>query len=248
VAPAGHLAAIRRHPVKSVGWEALESVALAAGAALPLDRRWAVAHGRSRFDAAAPAWVEPNQFLRVTHSPRLAQVRAAWADDRLTLTHPDAPALTVDPETEGDALAAWAGALASEMQPGPYRIARADMALTDADEPWVAIGSLASLRALGQRMGRELDPNRFRANLWLEGLAPWEERGWVDREIAIGAARLRVTEIIVRCAATEASPDDGTRDAPVVAGLRDACGAPEFAVYAEVLEGGAIALGDAVST
>jgi uncharacterized protein YcbX len=238
------LAAIRRHPVKSVGWEALDAVELTRGAALPLDRRWAVAHGRSAHDPDAPAWTGPNNFLRVTHSPRLAQVAARWDGSRVTLTHPEAAPLTADPQTEGAAIAAWAGALASEMQPGPYRLASAPAAMTDVPEPWVAIGNLASLRALGQRMGADLAPERFRANLWLDGLAPWEERGWVGREIAIGPARLRVTEAIVRCAATEASPATGRRDAPVVAALREACGAAEFAVYAEVVEGGRVAPGD----
>ncbi len=239
------LAGLRRHPVKSVGVEAPEAVDLAAGRPMPMDRVWAVAHGVSAFDSNAPAWTPPNNFLRVTHSPRLAQVRAASEDGgRLRLTHPDLAPLTVDPDAEGDALAAWAGALASDMQTGPYRLARAAEAMTDVDRPWVAVGNLASLRALSERVGRPLSPDRFRANLWLDGLAPWEERDWEGREITVGAARLRVTEIIVRCAATEADPETGRRDAPVVRALREAVGAPEFAVYAEVIDGGRVALGD----
>ena len=240
------LAALRRHPIKSVGVEAPERAELAAGAPMPLDRVWAVAHGRSPYDTGAPAWENPNGFLRVTHSPRLAAVRAAWDGARATLTHPEADPLTADPETEGDAIAAWAGALASDLQPGPWRLARAPVAMTDVPEPWVAIGNLASLRALSEHLGRPLEPERFRANLWLDGLAPWEERAWPGREIAVGAARLRVVEPIVRCAATEANCATGRRDAPVIAGLRAACGAPEFAVYAEVVAGGAVAVGDPV--
>lgn len=238
------LAEIRRHPVKSVGWEAVAASDLAPGAPMPMDRVWAVAHARSAFDFDRPFWAECGNFLRVTRSPRLAQVRAAWDGGRLRLTHPDAALLDAAPETDGDAIAAWAGALADDSQPGPWRLARAPQAMTDADAPWVSLASLASLRALGQRMGAALDPARFRANLWLDGLAPWEERGWIGREIALGPVRLRVTEAIVRCAATEANPETGRRDAPVVAALRAACGAPEFAVYAEVLTPGRVAVGD----
>jgi uncharacterized protein YcbX len=240
------LAEIVRHPIKSLGWETLPRAELIAGAALAMDRRWAVAHGRSAHDSAAPGWVGPNNFLRVTHSPRLAQARAAWDGARVTLTHPDAPTLVADPETDGAAIAAWAVALASEMQPGPWRLAAAETAMTDAPEPWVSLGNRASLRALGQRLGADLGPARFRANLWLDGLAPWEERAWIGREIAIGAARLRVVEPIVRCGATEANPETGRRDAGVVAGLRAVCGAPEFAVYAEIVESGCVAVGDPV--
>lgn len=241
------LAAIRRHPVKSVGWEGLDAAELRPHAALEGDRVWAVAHGRTGFDFDRPAWASCDNFLRVTFSPRLAQARARRDGAMLSLTHPDSAPLTVDPEADPQALADWAGALASHLQPGPYRLASApDEAMTDADEPWISVASLASLRALSERMGVTLDPTRFRANLWLDGLAPWTEREWIGREIRVGAARLQVTEAITRCAATEANPATGVRDAPVVAQLRTVCGAPEFAVYAEVLEGGRVAPGDAV--
>ena len=38
------ITALYRHPVKSYGREALNSVMLHAGQSMPFDRRWAVAH------------------------------------------------------------------------------------------------------------------------------------------------------------------------------------------------------------
>ena len=241
------LAEIRRHPIKGVGWEALEAIDLAPGAALPRDRLWAIAHGASAFDPDAPAWLPRKNFLVVALSPRLAQARARWDGARLSLTHPELDPLTADPETEGHRVADWAGALASDVQPAPYRLVRAPGAMTDMPDPWVSIGNLATLRALSQRMGIALHPGRFRANLWLDGLAPGEERGWVGGEIAIGPARLRVVEEIGRCRATEANPESGRRDADVPRALPRAEGEAVFAVYAETLSGGRLAIGDAVS-
>ncbi|MEL7173659.1 MAG: MOSC domain-containing protein, partial [Pseudomonadota bacterium] len=102
-------------------------------------------------------------------------------------------------------------------------------------------------RALGEHLGHPMQVRRFRGNLWLEGLAPWEEEAWVGREIAIGDVRFRVDEPIGRCRATEASPVSGGYDAPTVAGLRKARGHTEFGVYATVIEGGVLAEGAAVS-
>jgi uncharacterized protein YcbX len=245
------LAAIWRHPVKSLGRQALPEATLAPGAALPWDRTWALAHGASRFDDAAPAWTPCNDFARVTHSHPLGAVDAAWDEGarRLTLTRPGAEPLTADPDAPGGAAAVadWARAAAGEAQPGPFRLVRAPQAMTDSDWPSVSIASLASLRALGQRMGAALDPRRFRMNLWLDGLAPWEERGWVGREIAIGPVRLLVRETTGRCVATEVSPDTGRRDAAVMGGLRAATGATDFGVYAEVVAGGTLRVGDAAA-
>jgi uncharacterized protein YcbX len=245
----GRLAHIWRHPVKSLGREALDRVTLAEGEALPCDRRWALAHAASAFDPASPAWVECGNFLRVTHAHRLAQVEAAWDGARLSFSHPDAAPLTADPETpEGaQAIADWATTLSEGGRPGPYRLASAPQPMTDSDFPSVAILGLASLRALGQVMALDLDPRRFRGNLWIDGLAPWEEFDWVGREIRVGHAVLKVVEPIGRCAATEASPATGRRDAPVVKALRAATGETCFGVYATVVSGGDVALGDAVA-
>jgi uncharacterized protein YcbX len=242
------LAAIWRHPVKSLGREALAAVRLTPGEGLPFDRTWAVAHGASRFAFDAPAWAACGNFARVTLSHPLMRVEAAWDEGarRLTLSRPDAAPLTADPDApEGAAaLAGWAREAAGDAQPGPFRLVRAPQPMTDTDYPSVSVASLASLRALSQRMGVALDPRRFRANLWLDGLAPWQERDWPGREIAVGGARLRVAEPIGRCAATEVDPATGRRDAPVVAALRAALGEADFGVYATVLTGAEVRVGD----
>ena len=96
-------------------------------------------------------------------------------------------------------------------------------------------------------MRAPVDPLRFRANLHVEGLAPWTEFEWVGREIAIGSTRLRVTRRIRRCAATDVDPSSGARDLNVPLALRQAYGHADCGVYAEVLSGGWIARGDALS-
>ena len=245
----GRLSEIWRHPVKSVGAERLASVDLAPGACLPGDRVWAVAHATSAFDPAAPSWVPCRNFLRVTHAPRLAQVSARLDGPVLHLAHPDAPPLSAEPDTPDGAaaIAQWAGPLAERAQPGPHRLARAPQAMTDADRPWLSVLSLASLRALGQHAGHDLDPRRFRGNLWLDGLAPWEEGEWPGRTLVIGAVQLTVIEPIWRCRATEANPETGRYDAPVLDTLRRITGDTAFGVYAEVVTGGRVAEGDAVA-
>jgi uncharacterized protein YcbX len=65
--------------------------------------------------------------------------------------------------------------------------------------------------------------------------------------IAIGpSARLKVVKRTVRCAATEVDPDTGIRDLPVPRALRDHFGHLDCGVYAEVIEPGDIAVGDAI--
>lgn len=243
--------ALFRHPVKSLGEEAVGALALEAGRPVPWDRVWAVAHGRSEFDPDRPEWVRARNFVTQTHIPGLARIRVAFdeAAGRLTLAHPERPEIALDPDTrEGAAaLAEWIAPLAP-MRPGPYRIARLpEGALTDFPDSHVAINSVASLRALEGAAGRPLARVRFRGNVWIEGLAPWEEFDLVGREIALGEARLRVTERIMRCNATAASPETGRRDLPLPEILESRWGHGDFGVYAQVVRSGRVAIGDPVA-
>lgn len=59
--------------------------------------------------------------------------------------------------------------------------------------------------------------------------------------------RLKVVKRIVRCAATEVDPDTGIRDLPIPRTIMDTYGHADCGVYAEVVEGGPIAVGDVVA-
>ena len=248
---AGRLAAICRHPVKSAGYEELANVTLTAGRPMPWDRVWAVAHAAARFDGQPDGWQPKMQFLRGWAEGALMAIRARFdaGTQTLTLTHPARPDLTVRLPDDGAALVDWLRPLWPETRPAPDRlVARTDGgALADVPDPWVAIGNLASNRALGQRLGQELSIHRWRANLWLDGLAPWEEFDLIGREIAVGRARLRVEERIGRCRATCANPATGRLDADTLGALEDGYGHQDFGVYARVIDGGPVAVGDAAA-
>jgi uncharacterized protein YcbX len=118
-------------------------------------------------------------------------------------------------------------------------------AFTDSDFPSVTLCNHASHRAVEQKAGVPLSIHRWRGNLWIDGLAPWEEFDWIDRDIRIGGALLRVRERTDRCLATQNNPETGRRDVPVLAVL-DSWDHRDFSVRAEVIEGGPIAIGDEV--
>jgi uncharacterized protein YcbX len=238
------VAALWRHPVKGIGREALESVALSPGAPMPGDRAWALVHEAGE---DAEGWQPRRNFLVVASGPRLAQVTAETRGDTLVLRHPDLPDLDLDPATEGERLVDWVRPLWPGDRPAPVRLLRAPPeGMADNGAAQVSVLSRASLRALSQRLGRPLAEERFRGNLILDGLAPWEEFDWVGREVRVGAVVMEVTERIERCRATEANPQTGARDAGVLRALEDGLGHRDFGVYATVRVGGTVAVGDAV--
>ncbi|MEI4488029.1 MOSC N-terminal beta barrel domain-containing protein [Frigidibacter sp. MR17.14] len=240
------LAQIFRHPIKAHGREDLASVRLLAGECLPWDRHWAVAHAKSKFDPAAPAWTPCGQFQRAARTRTLMAITSRFDPETgvMELAHPDLPPLSFRPETEGAALIDWLKPISPEGDFAPVALVKGPRGMTDSDFPSISIKNLASNAALSRHMGLDLSIHRWRGNLWLDGLEPWAEVGLIGREIRIGGARLKVVDRIGRCKATTGNPDTGIEDADTLAALRAVVGVQDFGVYAEVIEAGDIARGD----
>jgi uncharacterized protein len=113
-------------------------------------------------------------------------------------------------------------------------------------------GSLDELRA---RSGaREpVDARRFRMTFGIDEVPPHEEDRWIDRDVRIGDALVRVLGNVGRCAATTRNADTGEVDFQTLHHLRAYRADVEtteplpFGVHARVVEPGRVRLGDAVT-
>jgi len=242
----GQVVGLWRHPIKGIGREALQAVDLAAEQPLKADRAWALLHARA---PDVDHWQHRRNFLVVANGPKLAQVTAATErDGRITLTHPELSSLTCDPGIDGQALLDWVKPLWPDHLAAPKRVVSAPpQGMADNGVAQVSILNMASLRALSQRLGQPLQIERFRGNVVLDGLGPWQEFEWLGRAVQIGAATVEVTDRISRCRATEANPTTGRRDAETLAALHRGWGHVDFGVYATVRTGGRVAVHDAAA-
>ena len=245
----GRVREIWRHPIKSHGRERVAQVTLTRAAALPWDRRWAVAHERSRFAPERPEWQPCREFTRGAQSPALQAVQATTdeATGRLTLNHPDRPALTIDPDDPEDAarFVAWVRPLSNPERAAPARLVRApDVAMTDTDFQSVSLISLETHADVERALGHAISPLRWRGNILFDGVAPWAEMGWVGKRLRLGAVEMEVVEPITRCMATTANPETGRRDADTLKALKTGFGHQECGIYARVTRGGALRAGD----
>lgn len=238
-----------RHPLKGHGRETLASVRLSAGAAMPWDRVWAVAHDAARLDPAG-GWSRCLNFARGAKAPELMALESTLDEGtgELTLRHPVQGAITFRlGDEDGMARAVdWLRPLNPPGRAQPARIVTASQPLTDSAWPSVSLLSLDTLADLGARMGMELSPHRFRGNLWLRGWAPWREFDLIGQEITVGPVRLRVRERITRCKATTVDPATGQVQGDTLAALQAGWGHQDFGIYAEVVESGMAAIGDEV--
>lgn len=242
----GRLDHICRHPIKGHGRETLASVRLSAGACLPWDRHWAVAHDAAKL---TDGWNPCVNFARAAKAPALMAIESTLDEGTgtVTLRHPDRGEITFRPDDESDTprFLDWVRPLNPANRAQPARIVTAGRGMTDSDFPSVAILNMASLADLSARMGHDLSIHRWRGNLWLSGAPAWDEWNWLGKRLHIGDAVLEIRERITRCSATTVEPATGISNADTLRALESHFGHQDFGLYAVVVTPGTIATGDA---
>lgn len=243
------LTGIYRFPVKGLAGEALETVDVGAGEGLPHDRRFALARTAPP-DAAPFPWRPKQRFATLMRDAELARLTCRVDYDRGTIEIgiPDqAPCVAPFASAEGRARidAYLRGFVRSANVLHFVECGR--LSFTDVPENCLSLINRASIEELGTRVGAVLHPLRFRANLYVGGLPPWSEFDWIGNEIRVGGVRLRVHSRIPRCAAPAVDPETGERDVNVVKALKTHYGHIDMGIYAEVIDRGRLAVGDAVS-
>lgn len=246
------IAALYRYPVKGLTGEQLSAVPVEAGQTLPFDRTYAIENGPGAFDEAAPRHLPKVAFLCLMRDERLATLETAFdtATSMLSLSRDGVVLARGALNTlEGHAVieAFFARDMAADLRGRPRVVAAAGHSFSDVKEKCLHIINLASVRALEQATGRNIDPMRFRANVWIDGLEPWAELGLVGREILLGAARGEVFKRTVRCAATNVDPATGERGGDLPDEIFRILGHRDFGVYATVTRGGTMRAGDRVA-
>jgi uncharacterized protein len=243
---------IYRYPVKGLSPESLPRVRLEPGQTLPADRRYAIENGPSGFDPAAVSYLPKSRFLTLMRNERLAQLDTRYDDATHTLVirHEGRQAASGDLSTKEGRLAIEAffrRFMPNELRGSPKVLQADGHSFSDVAAKVVSIINLASLAAVETMVGAPVHPLRFRANLYVKGWPAWSELDMVGQELAIDAARLKVTKRIKRCAATNVDPDTGIRDLAIPDTLLRTLDHMDCGIYAQVTEGGEIAVGAAIS-
>jgi len=234
----GHVTALNRWPVKSMAGQPVD--------ALALDERGAAGdRAHALFDRSRPT--HPPRRLTAREAPRMLLWHASYngadvtPDDvpRPELTAPDGRAFDWDDP-------ALAGALAEDL--GRAVEQRRDLGLMQDLGHTLLVTTQATLDAVGDALGAELDLRRFRTNVHvvLDDAPAFAEEDWEGRELTIGEATFRLLHPCERCVIPTRNPDDTTKQAEILRWLtHERRGL--FGMNARPLHAARIALGDPVS-
>lgn len=246
--PDATLQRICRYPVKGFTGQDLNVATLARGRGLPNDRHLAIVSGNRPEIPKVGGWVPSRTFIQNTVFDDLLTFDCRFEDDQVELVREDGERARVT-MSNADSLRAADPVLANWFQGGPHGPVRLveqspENGFWDYTDSVLSIINLQSVRSLEQSAGQPIDPARFRGNLYVDGVPPWEEFSWTGKTIRVGETVLEIIRPILRCAATSVDPVSGARDFNVPGLMQQQHGHAFCGVYARVASGGSIRPGD----
>jgi uncharacterized protein YcbX len=247
------VAEIYRYPVKGLSAEPMRRVAVGVGEVIPFDRAYALENGPSTFDPASPKWTTKNAFLMLMRHERLAELQTSFDTETRTLTIRKDDVVLVAACLETDegrrAIEAFFTEFSAADLKGPVKLLHVPgFSFQDTSTGMViSVINLASIRQLSDKLGTFVEPLRFRANLYVEGLAPWEEFTWLGHAVTIGSMRLVATKRIDRCAAVNVDPFTGARDLNLPRSLMQLYDNIDCGIYLKVIGKGEFGVGDEIA-
>jgi uncharacterized protein len=240
-----------RYPVKGLSPEKLDEAALEKDGHFPGDRLYAIENGPSGFDPKAAEHLPKIKYLMLMRQERLARFKTIYDDTTtvLSITQGGKAVASGQLKTaEGRAAieAFYDKNFADELR-GPARILSAPKGyrFMDSRSGFLSIIDLASVAAIAKVADRaKIDPLRFRANVYVEGLGAWGEFDFLGKQMQLGQAVVEITKRIDRCAATDVDPATGIRDLRMVDLLERAFSHHDCGVYARIIKSGMVKPGD----
>ncbi|UVI35924.1 MOSC domain-containing protein [Brevibacterium spongiae] len=249
-----------RFPVKGFPAEELTEAHVVKGRGIRGDRVAAFTNGS--LDVPTDAWHSYSAFTVLKNDTELQKWRVgvdvAEESATVTLTTPTGESTTFATD-DADGRAASARFLSENIPPQGTHVralAVADQGMFDSRRSGISIINPATVAAISAtEEGRaalgtvrdELDPLRFRGNVLVEGLAPFEEFALIGSIIRLGGVRLAIRSSIERCPATTVNPETKAVDVNVPRVLNSACGHLHCGIYGEILETGDVTVGDEIT-
>ena len=237
-----------RYPIKGLSPERMASVTVHPGEVFPGDRQYAFARSSGLFDPARPTYLAKTNFLMLQGDEDLAALTTRFDPDTQTLIieHDGYVGESNLSSQTGRRVAEdfIADYLTSGLDSQPHLAVAPGHSFSDFDAKVISLVNLASVRDLSQTLNTDLDPLRFRANVYFKGLEAWHELHWVGQILKIGSAHFEVVKRTKRCAATNVNLATAKRDQNIPKALIKSYGHAYLGVYAQDVTGGVIHPGD----
>ena len=256
------ISSINYCPVKSISFQSLKSCEIRKNIGIVGDRIFAFSKGldlnqaklfEQKLEERRGKW---NKILTLKNSPSLNKYNFMLDNNKLTLTQNNNQILTINIDETGEyeLLSNKILELESSLQKPISLMKNMDIPFFDTSisNKTVLTHSISlinnqSIEDFKNKTNQEIETQRFRGNIFVEGIEAWEERNWIGKIIKIKDISFKVEKNIPRCVAINLKPNSNDNSLNLLQALKKNYNHFDMGVYLTALDDGLINIGDNIS-
>tara|TARA_B100000965_G_scaffold305407_1_gene264259 strand:+ start:204 stop:983 length:780 start_codon:yes stop_codon:yes gene_type:complete len=194
-----------------------------------------------------------NYFLTLKNSPVLNKYNFVYENNTLTLNSNNKDIISISADDPSERLL-----LANKLMELENSLLKPITLLKNADYPFfdtshsknifnsMSLINLSSIKDLENKIKEKIEPQRFRANFYIDGIDPWEERNWIGKTIKINNVSFKVEKNIPRCVAINLKPKTDDNSLNLLKSLKKSYNHFDMGIYLVALEDGKIEIGNKI--
>jgi len=256
------ISSINYCPVKSISFQSIKSCEIRKNIGIVGDRIFAFSKGldlnqaqlfEKKLEERRGKW---NKILTLKNSPSLNKYNFLFDNDKLTLTQNNKEILTIniDDTSEYELLSNKILELESSLQKPIYLMKNKDIPFFDTSisnktilNHSISLINTKSVEDFQNKTNQEIETQRFRGNIFVDGVDAWEERNWIGKIIKINDISFKVEKNIPRCVAINLKPNTDDNSLNLLQSLKKTYNHFDMGVYLTALDDGPINIGDNIS-
>jgi len=255
------ISSINYCPVKSVSFQTIDKCQIKKDIGIIGDRIFAFAKDLD-LDKAQLFEKSPeerkgkwNKVLTLKNSPVLNKYNFLYKKNSLTLTLNDKEILTIDINelSERQLLSNKIIELENSLKEPIVLMKNEEFPFFDTSISnkvdfinSVSLINIQSIDDFQKKINEKVEISRFRGNICIDGIKPWEEREWIGKSIKINNISFKVEKNIPRCVAINLKPTTNDNSLNLLQSLKKNYNHFEMGIYLTALDDGEINLGDKV--
>jgi len=256
------ISSINYCPVKSISFQTVSNCKIRKNIGIVGDRVFAFSKGlefdqaqlfEKNLDERRGKW---NKILTLKNSPVLNKYNFKLKDNKLTFTQKNNEILTIDVSktSEHKLLSNKILELENSLQKPIFLMKNKNIPFFDTSisnktllTHSISLINNQSIEDFKNKTNQEIETQRFRGNIFVDGIEAWEERSWIGKIIKINNISFKVEKNIPRCVAINLKPNTDDNSLNLLQSLKKTYNHFDMGIYLTALEDGLIKIGDNVS-
>ena len=256
------ISSINYCPVKSISFQTITNCEIRKNIGIVGDRIFAFSKGldlnqaqlfEKKLEERRGKW---NKILTLKNSPSLNKYNFIFDNNKLTLIENSNEILTIKSDEIGEyqLLSNKILELENSIQKPIFLMKNKNIPFFDTSiskktvlTHSVSLINIKSIEDFKNKTNQEFEIQRFRGNIYVDGIGAWEERNWIGKIIKINNISFKVEKNIPRCVAINLKPKTDDSSLNLLQSLKKTFNHFDMGIYLTALDNGKINTGDIIS-